>query len=109
MQYTPAVLKPGANEIAETKIFEESHTAKDWVSRKWVDIKRPKTAKDGIEALGLTGFAPDVAQYVIEQCYDAVLLGRFNALETRGEVKALISDRINAIKNEEEDRLKAIY
>lgn len=99
MQYEPTVLKPGTNEIPENTVFEESVTGKDWVQRKWVDIKRAKPSKDGLAPTGLTGFAPDVAQYMVEQCYDRALLGRFNAAETRSEVKSAISDRLNVLRN----------
>lgn len=104
MQYEPTILKPGTNEVPETSVFEESTTAKDWVARKWIEVKRPKPSKEGTMPAGLTGFAPDVAQSMIEQCYDQPLLGRFAASETRAEVKASISDRLNVLRNQDKDR-----
>lgn len=98
MQYTPTVLKPGTNEVPDNSVFEDSVTGKDWVQRKWVDVKRSKPSKDGLASTGLTGFAPDVAQYMVEQCYDHALLGRFNASETRADVKSAISDRLHVLR-----------
>lgn len=106
MQYTPTVLKPGTNEVPDNSVFEESVTGKDWVQRKWVDVKRAKPSKDGLAPTGLTGFTPDVAQYMVEQCYDLSLLGRFNAAETRSEVKSAIIDRLNVLRNAEQAREK---
>jgi len=104
MQYEPTVLKPGSNEIPENTVFEESATGREWVTRKWVDVKRPRATKENASPVGLTGFAPDVAQYMVEQCFDPALLGRFNASETRADVKASISDRLNTLKDAEKDR-----
>jgi len=104
MQYEPTVLKPGSNEIPENTIFEESATGKDWVTRKWVDVKRPRATKENASPAGLTGFSLDASQYLVDQCFDTALLGRFNAIETRAEVKSYISDRLNMLKDVDKDR-----
>jgi hypothetical protein len=93
----PAVLKPGVNDIPDTDIFEKSATAKEWIKKRWVEVKRPKTGKDGEAAPGLLGFDADTSLSLVEQCYDIKLMQAFSSVETRAQIKTALSERIAAL------------